>query len=235
MHLNMSFKHFKLLVISSFVLLLSACGSTPQGFVPLVKNVVQEENVKIGVAFISPKDKATTNIYGADCLLCYGVASALTSSLDNHLESTISADDLLVLKTAVIDKYKSIGVDLIDTNLSSPINKMKKFKGENGFAKRDFRPLKEKLGLDMLVVLEITEHGAYRSFSSYIPNGDPQGYVAGSVFTVDLNSNALVQYMTFKELVQPTGEWDEPKDFPNVTTAYYQALENVKYHITNRL
>lgn len=228
-------KHFKLLVIATFALVLSACGSTPQGFVPLVKNVVQEDGKKIGYAYISPKNKATTNIYGADCLLCYGVASALTSSLDTHLENTISNDELLVLKTAVIDKYKSIDVQLIETNLSSPINKMKKFKGKNGFAERDFRPLKDKLGLDMLVVLEIKEHGAHRSFSSYIPNGDPQGYVAGSVFTVDLNTNAYVQFMTFKELVQPTGEWDEPKDFPSVTTAYYQALENVKYHITNRL
>ena len=231
----MSTKHIKLLVITAFALLLSACGSTPQGFVPLVKNVVQEDGKKIGFAYISPEDKATTNIYGADCLLCYGVASALTSSLDTHLESTISTDELLVLKTAVIDKYKSIDVALIETNLSSPISKMKKFKGDNGFAKRDFRTLKDKLGLDMLVVLEIAEHGAYRSFSSYIPNGDPQGYVAGLVYTVDLNTNAYVQYMKINELVQPQGEWDEPDDFPSVTTAYYQALENVKSHITDRL
>ncbi len=231
----MSTRHLKLFFISGLALLLSACGSTPHGFIPLVKNVVQEDGKSIGFAYISPKANATTNIYGANCLLCYGVASALTSALDTHLKNTISADELLVLKTAVIDKYKSLDVDLIETNLSSPINKMKKFKGDIGFAKRDFRVLKDTLGLDMLVVLDIREHGAYRSFSSYIPNGDPQGYVAGLVYTVDLNTNAYVQYMRFNELVQPQGEWDEPDDFPSVTTAYYQALENVKSHITKRL
>ena len=231
----MSTKHLKLFIISGISLLLFACSSSPQGFIPLVSNVVQEDGKNIGFAYISPEDNATTNIYGANCLLCYGIASSLTSALDTHLENTISNDELLVLKTAVIDKYKSIDVQLIETNLSSPINKMKKFKGKNGFAERDFRPLKEKLGLDMLVVLEIKEHGAHRSFSSYIPNGDPQGYVAGSVFTVDLNTNAYVQFMTFKELVQPTGEWDEPKDFPSITTAYYQAIENVKYYISSLL
>lgn len=229
----MSTKHLKLVVISGIALLLFACSSTQQGFIPLVSNVVQEDGKNIGFAYIPPKDNATTHIYGANCLLCYGVASALTSALDTHLKKRISADELFVLKTAVIDKYKSIDVDLIETNLSSSINKMKKFKGDNGFAKRDFRALKDTLGLDILVILEISEHGAYRSFSSYIPNGDPQGYVAGLVYTVDLNTNAYVQYMRFNELVKPQGDWDEPDDFPSVTTAYYQALENVKYYISS--
>ena len=48
-------------------------------------------------------------------------------------------------------------------------------------------------------------------------------------------TDAYVQYMRFNELVQPQGEWDEPDDFPSVTTAYYQALENVKYYIASLL
>lgn len=228
-------KHIQLWIIVPLVLLLSACSSTPQGFVPLIQNVIQEDEQKIGFVYIPPKNQATTTIHGAYCLLCYGVASALTSSLDTHLKRAITPDELLVLKQAVINKYKSIGVNLIETNLPLPINKMKKFKNKNGFAKRDFRPLKEKLGLDILVILEIYKHGAYRSFNSYLPKGDPQGYVSGSIYTINLNSNAYVQYMNFNELVQPQGQWDEPDDFPSVTQAYYQALINVEHHITQLL
>lgn len=215
--------------------LLAACGSTPQGFVPLVKNNVQNQGTKIGFVYISPEDKATTNIYGAGCLLCYGVASALTSSLDTHIESEISADELLVIKQAVVDGYGALDVSLQEITLAKPIDKMKKFDGENGFAKRDFRSLKQSKGLDMLVVLELNEHGAYRSFSNYVPNGDPQGYVSGTLYTVDLTTNGYIQYLKIDEKVQPQGNWDEPPTFPSVTTAYYQALENVKDSIKKSL
>ena len=233
--MNALLKPSKLLIILLATLFISACGSTPQGFVPLVKNVVQADNTKIGFVYIAPEDKATTHIYGAGCLLCYGVASALTSSLDTHLESTISADELLVIKDAVIAGYSDLNVELIEVNLTAPITKLKKFKGENGFAEKDFRVLKDKLGLDMLVVLSLDQHGAYRSFSSYIPNGDPQGYIAGTLYTVDLTTNGYVQYLSIAERVQPQGEWDEPTAFPSVTTAYYQSIENVKSLVTKSL
>lgn len=233
--MNTLLKPSKILIIILATLFISACGSTPQGFVPLVKNVVQADNTKIGFVYIAPEDKATTHIYGADCLLCYGVASALTSSLDTHLESTISADELLVIKDAVIAGYSDLNVELIEVNLTAPITKLKKFKGENGFAEKDFRVLKDKLGLDMLVVLSLDQHGAYRSFSSYIPNGDPQGYIAGTLYTVDLTTNGYVQYLSIAERVQPQGEWDEPTAFPSVTTAYYQSIENVKSLVTKSL
>ena len=233
--MNALLKPSKLLIILLATLFISACGSTPQGFVPLVKNVVQADNTKIGFVYIAPEDKATTHIYGAGCLLCYGVASALTSSLDTHLESTISADELLVIKDAVIAGYRDLNVELIEVNLTAPITKLKKFKGENGFAEKDFRVLKDKLGLDMLVVLSLDQHGAYRSFSNYIPNGDPQGYIAGTLYTVDLTTNGYVQYLSIAERVQPQGEWDEPTAFPSVTTAYYQSIENVKSLVTKSL
>ena len=233
--MNALLKPSKLLIILLATLFISACGSTPQGFVPLVKNVVQADNTKIGFVYIAPEDKATTHIYGAGCLLCYGVASALTSSLDTHLESTISADELLVIKDAVVASYSDLNVKLIDVNLNTPITKLKKFKGVNGFAEQDFRVLTDKLGLDMLVVLSLDQHGAYRSFSSYIPNGDPQGYIAGTLYTVDLTTNGYVQYLSIAERVQPQGEWDEPTAFPSVTTAYYQSIENVKSLVTKSL
>ena len=233
--MNAQFKPSKLLIILLATLFISACGSTPQGFVPLVKNVVQADNTKIGFVYIAPEDKATTHIYGAGCLLCYGVASALTSSLDTHLESTVSADELLVIKDAVIAGYSELNVELIEVNLTTPITKLKKFKGENGFAEKDFRVLKDKLGLDMLVVLSLDQHGAYRSFNNYIPNGDPQGYIAGTLYTVDLTTNGYVQYLSIADRVQPQGEWDEPAAFPSVTTAYYQSIENVKSLVTKSL
>ncbi len=226
---------FKYLFVAGLAILLSACGSTPQPTVTLNTNLFAKDGLKVGIAYAPPKGKATTHIYGANCLLCYRVASALTSSLDTHLEANIMTDELTKIKNIVLAEYsqRSKNVELV--SLPTSIDKLKKFKGELGFAKKDFRVLKEKLGIDLLVVLDVYNHGAYRSFSNYIPNGDPQGYIAGSLYSVDLDTNAYVQYLRIDEKVQPSGDWDEPSTFPSVTTSYYQAIENGKQKIKDAI
>jgi hypothetical protein len=221
--------------IIGLVILLSACGSTPQPTVTLTTNLFAKEDLKIGVVYTAPQEKATTHIFGANCLLCYGIASTMTSKLDKHLENTIQTDELTKFKELVLSEYseRSSHVELV--TLPTPIKKFSKFKGELGFAKKDFRSLKESLGIDIIVVLEVNRHGAYRSFSGYIPNGNPQGHIAGLLYAIDLNSNAYIQYMEINEKIQPSGEWDDAPTFPSVTTAYYQAVENTKQKIKDAI
>lgn len=233
--MNINGKTIKSTLVLAFALVLTACGSTPQPTVELQSNQVGTDK-KVAFVYVAPEDStATTHIYGAGCLLCYGVASALTSSLDTHLESTIDDTELNALKDLVIQEYRQYNSDMQVVTLSTPIDKLKKFKGELGFAEKDFRPLKDSLNADVLVVFELYEHGAFRSFSNYIPNGDPQGYVRGKLYTVDLTTNAYVQYLLIDQKVQPEGEWDEPPTFPGVTNAYYQAIENVKQKLANAI
>jgi hypothetical protein len=216
------------LLVTCLAILLTACGSTPQPTVTLNTNLFAKQDLRVGFVYNAPKGKAETHIYGASCLLCYGVASAMTSKLDTHLQTTINNDELTKIKELVLSEYSEKTANITMIKLATPIDKLKKFKGELGFAKKDFRPLKETLNLDLLIVLNINQHGAFRSFSTYVPNGDPQGYITGLLYAVDLNSNAYTQYLQINETVQPAGEWDEPTDFPSVTTSYYQAVENVK-------
>jgi hypothetical protein len=231
---NIGFKSQNAFIIG-LVILLSACGSTPQPTVAITTNIFAKEDLKIGVVYNAPKDKATTHIFGANCLLCYGIASSLTSKLDKHLASSIETAELTKFKDLVLSEYseRSKNVELV--TLPTPIDKFNKFKGELGFAKKDFRSLKESLDLDIVVVLQVNRHGAYRSFSNYIPNGNPQGYIAGVLYAIDLNTNAYVQYMEINEITQPSGEWDEAPFFPSVTTAYYQAVENTKQKIKDAI
>ncbi|WP_257326310.1 hypothetical protein [Pseudoalteromonas rhizosphaerae] len=216
----------KRIIIMVLTVILVGCGTTPQPTVQLEDNHFINQERKVGLYFIRG-DKATTHIYGANCLLCYGVASSLTSSLDNHLES-LSTDDIDSLKGLIEDEFKQRTNYVLAIDDEKLIDKLPKFKGELGFAKQDFRGLKDKYDIDILVVANIQRFGAYRSFSSYVPNGDPQGYIQGLVYTVDLNTNQYIQYKSVDEKVQPEGVWDEPAEFPGVTTAYYQAIENVK-------
>lgn len=226
--------NLKHLIVISISLFLAACASAPQQTVNLSSNILENKALKIGFVYIAPEDKATTHIFGASCLLCYGVASSLTSSLDKHLESTITTEELDNIKNLVVTEYAE-KLAISEVTLPVSIEKLKNFKGELGFAKKDFRVLKQTMNLDVLVVLQLHRHGAYRSFSSYVPNGDPQGHLAGVLYAVDLSNNAYVHYLEIDEKVQPVGVWDEPPTFPGVTTSYYQAIENAKAKIKSAI
>lgn len=221
----------KCLFVALTTYILAACTSTPQQTVTLDNNLFANENLKIGVIYYSPKEKATTHIYGASCLLCYAVASALTSNLDNYLAANISDEELLNMKELVIAEYSSRSKNVEFIELAISIENLSDFYGDPGYATKDFRVLKEELNVDVLVVFEVAQHGAHRSFSNYIPNGDPKGHISGLLYSVDLDTNAYVQYLEINEMIQPSGEWDEPPTFPSVTTAYYQAVENAKEQI----
>ncbi|UTM58488.1 hypothetical protein L4174_006510 [Photobacterium sp. CCB-ST2H9] len=223
-------KYLKGIVIFCFALFLSACAVTPQPAVQLDKNLLSKD-MKIGVVYIQPADKPTTHIFGASCLLCYGVASALTSDLDTHLESTLTNEELDKIKDLVLSEYASNSNQVKLVDLGMNIEDLKDSDKGLGYAQKDFTNLKQTMNLDVLVVLQISQHGAYRSFSNYFPNTDPQGYVRGLLYAVDLNTNAYVQYLEINEKVQPKGNWDEPMSFPSVTMSYYQAVENVKHNI----
>ncbi len=227
--------HFKQLIIAGLVLVLAACGSTPQPTVALNTNALTNKALKIGIVYNEPDDKATTHIFGAGCLLCYGVASTLTNKLDTHLENTIDTSELISLKELVLSEYSQRSNSVEFVTLTTPIKKLKKFKGELGFAKKDFRVLKETLAVDVIVVFDVYRYGAFRSFSNYIPNGDPQGHIAGLLYAIDLNTNAYIQYLAIDEKIQPSGEWDEAPAFPSVTTSYYQAVENAKQKIKDAI
>ncbi len=227
----------KRLAVVAIVLVLTACGITPQPMIKLDTNILSKQDLKVGVIVSMPEDKATTHIFGASCLLCYGVASGLTSSLDKHLESSITTDELENIKQLILDGYENRNVEIKEITLSKEAKKLKKFKtkAKTGFASRNYKPIKKLHDVDLVVVLELYAHGAYRSFSQYIPNGDPMGYLSGKLFTIDLNSNAYVQYLEIDEKVQPEGEWDDPNGFPSVTTAYYQAIENAKKKVKDAI
>ena len=208
--------------------LLAGCGATPQPKIDLSDAFVNNTEQKVGVYI--EYDKATTHIYGASCLLCYGVAAAANSSLTSHLEE-VPTDDVAKFGQLVVDKLSAQGKQAKIVNLPKKISKLSKFKGELGYPKRDFRNLKKNLDVDTLIVIEIQEHGAHRFYNAYVPTSDPIGSVTGYVYTVDLETNKYLQYERLNYRVNVPGEWDEPPSFPGVTESYFEAVEKAKEHI----
>ena len=211
-------------ILSVFMaLFLMGCGTIPQAPIALDMNKFTQPENRVGI-FFELTNKPTTNIYGAGCLLCYGVASASTGSLDKHLE-TLALDDINNLQKVLIDKLESQDKQIKIVEVKK---KLKKFKSQPDFPDRDFRELKEEYGIDSLIVVNVIEHGAFRSFNGYVATSDPMGFVKASVYTVDLTTNKYIQYDDIEIKVNVNGNWDEAPSFPGVTGAYYEAIEKAK-------
>lgn len=206
---------------------LFGCGGTPQAPVLLNKQsfFAKENPARVGVIFET--EQPTTHIYGASCLLCYGVASAANSSLSTHLEG-IPLDDINAIKGFTTSYLEGQGKEVKVIELKKKLKKLPSFKKSPGFPDKDFRKLKDVHGIDHLIVIHLPEHGAYRSYNAYIATSDPLGAVLGKVFTIDLNTNQYLQYAEINQKVAVNGAWDEPPSFPGVTTAYYEAIEKTK-------
>jgi len=67
--------------------------------------------------------------------------------------------------------------------------------------------------------------GIERHYSAYIPNGQPNGFITGDVYIVDLASNTYRWQLSLNSAKQTEGKWDEPPSFPAITNAYFEAIE----------
>jgi hypothetical protein len=85
--------------------------------------------------------------------------------------------------------------------------------------------LREKYKLEKLLVIEIAGIGVTRTFSSYVPTGDPRAMISGSGYIVNLSDHAYDLIAPVNVVKSAEGAWDEPPKFPGMTNAYYQTLE----------
>ena len=218
-------------ILSGFIitatLILAGCAGSPQKNVALSSDFYSIKDKVVGVYF-EEIPNPDTHLIGAGCLLCYAAASVANSSLTSHIE-TLNTDELDILDEHIVQLITDKGIEV--NHITSPIDfeRLKSFSSnEENFAKDDFRSLKESLGVDELIVIDLDMVGAYRSYNNYIPTSDPLAAIVGKVYTVDLHTNKYTSYGKIDEKVSAQGDWDEPPSFPGITNAYYQAIEATK-------
>jgi hypothetical protein len=227
--MNIRFSFFAL------ALVLVGCAHTPpQQALPLNSAVFTTSTNKIGVA-MSALPKVDTQFPGASCLLCIGAASLANSSLTDYTR-TLPSDDLAQLKQQAVEilRKKGANVSAIPANLD--IAALPDF-GAPGpdIAKKDFSSFKAKYQIDSLLVIDFRVVGIQRPYAAYVPISDPQAYILGSAYIVNLDNNHLEWYEPLAITKASDNVWDEPPQFPGLTNAYFQALEIAKDSILNPL
>ncbi len=204
--------------------LVSGCATPVQTPVTLNAAALAAPNARVGVA-MTALPKADTSFPGASCLLCLATASVANSSLTAHA-NTLPPEDLARLKELLAEQLAKRGAQakVIADPLKIDDLPNASAQGTN-LARKDFSALGKKHDVDKLLVVSINLLGFERTYSAYVPTGDPKAVLRGAAFLVDLKTNSYDWYQPLNVVRASDGPWDEPAKFPGLTNAYFQAVE----------
>jgi hypothetical protein len=223
---------FKLLGILLVTGLFVGCATQPITQLTLQKDTLSSESK---VVVLQNEIKEPSMDYpGASCLLCLGAAAVANGSLSNHVK-TLPLDDIKTLGKLAGDKISASGakVEVIETPLL--LNKIPKAKKSKSLsvAKHDFSQYKASHQATHALVVNTTSVGVIRNYSAYVPVSGPIARIGGEVYLVNLATGEYVAYNTLDISKLPNGVWDQAPAFPNVTNAYYEAVEAARDQISN--
>jgi hypothetical protein len=222
MHLRL-----RLALLVVITTLLAACASKPLMPVQLAPDALSSGSQdRVGVA-LTKVPKPALYLPGADCLLCIIAAQTMNVQLGKHVD-TLTSDDLPPLREQIVAALRKKGVNaqgIADEIDVSKLTDVPASDAEPTRARKDFAPLKQKYGVDKLVVIQVNQVGIVRTYSAYIPTSDPKGVVRGVGYMVNLSRNSYDWYQPVDIQKSADGAWDEPAKYPGLTNAYFQTLE----------
>jgi len=187
----------------------------------------KETQLKVGVATL-PAPKLAAYRAGSEGLLDMAINSAMTGSLEAHLQS-MDASKFNTVADQYVEKLNERGLNA--RKLDKPVNPltMQPFTSQSSgeFAERDLRPLADKEGLDMLILLSLQQCGTTRKYYGFIPLGPPEALCVSKGEMINLKTNEI-QWRAYPEvqdaLLPVSGEWDQAPDYRNVTVAVDKAM-----------
>jgi len=219
-------KLFRLFILILTAAWLTGCAS-PQLPIALEDTLWSERDKTIGVAIVE-LPKPTVQLTGNQGLLDLAINTGLAAGLRSKVE-TWELAGMETVPQQLVDDLNSRGYK---AKVLSPI-KLSDFKESGaklGYAKHDFTPLRQQQ-VDKLILISLHVAGTQRSYYSVIPTSDPLTQVGGLTQVIDLTDNRLAFFQPFASIRAADGEWDEGPDYPNLTNAFYQVLDESEQSI----
>jgi ABC-type uncharacterized transport system auxiliary subunit len=203
-------------------LTLTGCANV-QPPVPLDQQFWDAKEPTIGVAItiLPPPVLALTGNQG---ILDYAINSSVNSKLSDNVK-TWQVRDFDTLPDTIVAKLQAKGYKAKRIEEKVDLKTFKEIKFREGYTTKDLTPLKDKYGVDRLLLVYVTATGATRSYYSIVPTSAPMAQVGGQGMVVDLADNKLLWFQPFVAVQAAQGEWDEPT-YTNLSNAFYQAVDN---------
>ncbi|SHH56143.1 hypothetical protein [Massilia sp. CF038] len=213
------------LFLAALAFVITGCATAPQVPVALTPKALATPGTRVAIA-MTELPKINTFFPGASCLLCMAAAELNHTAMTAHVQK-LTYEELpkLNAQLAAVMTKKGHQPRLVNINLEA----LPDFKTDApNFARKDFRGLKQSMGVEKIVVIQVTMVGIERMYSTYIPVAEPKAVVKGQSFMVNLTDNSLEWYTPIDIQKASDGNWDEAPAFPGLTNAYFQTLEMTK-------
>lgn len=214
------------LLLGLALLALSGCASIPPP-VSLSEDFWNEKDktVAIVVQQMPQADYMTTGQQG---LLDLAINEGANSALNDYLHKLDMAEFLLIG-----EEFKSLvesrGIAVVSVTTDYELPKLGSFRGGDGgtevFARNDYRGLREDLAADRLLLISVPSAGVVRPYYGFIPTGEPMASFLVEGKAIDLHTNRVLWRARIDHKLAIKTPWDEPPTFPNVTSAFYKAME----------
>ena len=215
--------------VALVMLLASGCVALPAP-VPLSEEFWNDadKTVAIVVENLPPADFMTTGQQG---LLDFAINEGANSALNEYLKQLDYSEF-----AAVAEEFKELleagGATVVAVRTSHALPALSRFRSSGNekhvYARMDYRPLREELGADRLLLISVPTAGVTRSYYGFIPTSDPMAQLVAEGRVVDLETNRLLWRARMDVTLAIPQPWDEPPSFPNASAAFFKAAEQAK-------
>jgi hypothetical protein len=208
-----------------FALLSLLFGCAVNQAVPVKEDFWTQSDRTIGIV-IAKLPEAKAHKVGQQGLLDMAINEGMAEQISNYLKKV----DLSVYGKASSEFAKRLtarGFKVTEINKTIDVAALADFNADDKsrpYAKKDFRSLKNELGVDRLVVLTVLAAGTQRSYYGFIPTSAPIAMLNAQGEIVDLNTNEVLWRQTTMNTVGIDDPWDQPPNYPNVEVAVQKVL-----------
>lgn len=232
--LDYMIKRLIFITIACFSLLMVGCAGVAQKPVNLDNKFISAGSETI-VITMTAINEPTTMFPGASCLLCIAAANLANSSLNEHV-TTLEVEGLNELKQQLSMSFKDRGYNTVIVDDVINLEEFPEYSSDTlNSPKNNFSSLAKANGAKYVLVIDIQATGFRRQYSSYFPVNDPQALFMGTAFMVNIDTQQYEWYLPLSILKAAEGNWDEVPNFPALTNAYYQVVEQGKNTIMKQL
>jgi len=226
----------KLLVLSFVVLFLSGCVSMTPDY-SVREQFWAEKNKVIGIA-TTELPKPSTYQTGNQGLLDVAINSSGASELTKHMNQQ-DISSFYGARDQLFEYLKAKGYKV--KKISEPIKEkeLAKFEAVNNadkkifYSNKDYRPLKQKLGVDKVIVLSVLQAGTSRNYYGFIPTSKPVGTSSMRGQIINLENNQIEWNQSVSRSTPAAGNWDNPPSYPELTEAFKSAFSETKLMLVN--
>lgn len=225
---------FSTLTLLLLITFISLTGCVNQKNIPLKADFWKQRKQKI-VVVNNKKIRPALYHQGQEGLLDMAINNVVTDKFQRHLQSS-TMDWYSALRSDFARILKKHGMNAVigkDINVADLPNYKNKGDKTKNYAHKDYTTLSMPMPGDKLLVIQVNQFGALRSYYGFIPLGPPKALVTLQGRLVNTHSNELLWRYTTQIVMSTEAPWNQPPHYPNFDKTLKKALSMASREMLN--